>query len=450
MNRDELIQADLDHVWHHVMAMHEVVESGPKVISQGEGALVWDVDGKEYFDAMSGIYTTPIGHGRKEIRDALYAQAEKLEFYPNFQHFTTPPVIELAERLSEILPGGLDRFFFVSGGSEAVDAALKIARQYHRQAGQSERYKFIALRGGFHGNTFGAVSATGVTLYRRPYEPLVPGFRHIPAPFCYRCPFGETHPSCELKCAKALEQQILFEDPATVAAFIAEPVINPIGEVPPPPEYFPLVRGICDRYGVLLILDEVITGFGRTGRWFGCEHWGVAPDIMTLAKGMTSGYLPAGVTATTTEIYQAFYGPDREGFMHGHTFGGHPLCCVAALANIEILQRERLVELGAATSQYLFQELARLCEHQIVGDIRGKGMLVGIDLVRDKETREKYPLTARVGLQIRERAYELGLICRDQRDVLVIAPPLITTREQVDRIVATLDRTIGEIEAKVK
>ena len=447
---ERMRKSDLAHVWHHVMQMREIAECGPKIIVRGEGIRVWDVDGREYIDAMSGIYTTPVGHGRKEIRDAIYAQAEKLEFYPNFQYFSTPPAIELAEKLAVLMPGDLSRFFFVTGGSEAVDTALKIARQYHFLRSNASRYKFISLQGGFHGTTFGALSAMGIPSYRKQYGPLVPGFRHIPAPFCYRCAFDETYPNCDLKCAEALERQILFEDPETVAGFLAEPVINPIGEVAPPKEYFPIVREICDRYGVLMILDEVITGFGRTGTMFGCEHWEVVPDIMTLAKGMSSAYVPCGATATTSAVYEAFYGGDDRTLMHGHTFGGHPLACVAVLANIEILEREDLVERGAEMSRYLFRELDRLYEHKVVGDIRGKGMLVGMDLVRDRATKEKYPPSDQVGIRIRERAYELGLICRDQRDVIVIAPPLITTREDVDRIVAILDQAIGEIEESSK
>jgi len=442
-----LIQSDLDHVWHHVMPMHEVAESGPKVIVRGEGSLVWDVEGKEYLDAMGGIYTTPIGHGRADVIEAICEQGRKLEFYPNFQFYTTPPVIELAEKLTALYPADMKRWFFCSGGSEAMDTALKIARQYWKQSGKPGKHKFIALRGGFHGVTFGAASATGITLYREPYEPLVPGFRHVPAPFCYRCPCKEAYPGCCLKCVDALEQQIVFEHPDTVAAFIAEPVLNPIGEVPPPVEYYQRVRELCDRYQVLFLFDEVITGFGRTGKWFGCEHYGVKPDLVTFAKGITSGYQPCGAVGVPEWIDQAFWGPDKTGFMHGHTFGGHPMACVAALKNIEILESENLVALGAERADYLFQQLQRLHEHRVMGDIRGKGMLIGMDLVRNKETKEKYPPEIRVGIRIRERAWELGLICRDQRDVLVIAPPLVTTKEQCDRIVDTLDRAIGEVEA---
>jgi adenosylmethionine-8-amino-7-oxononanoate aminotransferase len=446
---EELKREDARYVWHHVMQMRDIAERGPKIIERGDGALVWDVDGKEYIDGMSGIYTTPIGHNRKEIRDAIYAQAEKLEFYPNFQYFSNVPVVQLAKKLSAITPGNLSVFFFVSGGSEAVDTAFKMARQYHYESGYQKRYKIIALRGGFHGVTFGGLSATGITSYRKKYEPLVPGFRHVPAPFCYRCAFDESYPECGLKCVKALEQQIIFEDPETVAAFIAEPVINPIGEVVPPKEYLPMVREICDQYGVLMILDEVITAFGRTGKMFGCQHWGVVPDIMTLAKGMASGYQPIGATVTKPEIAGKFYGEDGTELMHGHTFGGHPLACVAAMANIEIIEREDLVERGAKTSEYLFSRLHRLYDHRTVGDIRGKGMLVGIDLVKDKQTKEKYPLTDKVGIRIRERAYELGLICRDQRDVLVIAPPLILTKDQADRIADIFDQAIGDIEKEL-
>lgn len=444
---EEVRRRDVRHVWHHVMQMTEVAEYGPKIIARGQGALVWDVDGREYVDSMSGIYTSHLGHCNQEILDAIYEQGKVLEFYPIFQYYSNPKVSELGAKLAEILPGDLGVCFFCSGGSEAVESAIKIARQYHFERGQGHRWKIIALQGGFHGVTFGALSATGVTGYRYQYGPLVPGFYHVPAPFCYRCPYELTYPGCDLLCAKMLEKEILFQGPETVAAFIAEPVINPLGEVVPPREYYQRVREICDRYGVLMILDEVITGFGRTGTLFGCEYFGVVPDIITLAKGMASGYQPIGAAVTTPAIAETFAKEGSPGLMHGYTFGGHPLACAAALKTIEIIQRDGMVERVERLGKYLFERLQKLYEHRIVGDVRGKGLLVGIDLVKDKDTKEKFPLSQKTGIRIRERAfYEYGVICRDQRDVLVIAPPFVSTEEQLDRVVDGLDRAIGDVE----
>lgn len=446
MATEAIRKRDLDHVWHHVMQMTEVAEHGAKIIARGEGALVWDVDGKEYIDSMSGIYTNHLGHCNQEIMDAIYEQGKVLEFYPIFQYYSNTKVSELGAKLAEILPGDLSVSFFCSGGSEAVESAIKIARQYHFERGQAHRWKIIALQGGFHGVTFAALSATGVTSYRYQYGPLVPGFYHVPPPFCYRCPYELAYPACDLLCAKMVEKEILFQGPDTVAAFIGEPVINPLGEVVPPREYYQRIREICNRHGVLMILDEVITGFGRTGTLFGCEYPGVVPDIVTLAKGMASGYQPIGAAVTTPAIASAFAGSGM-GLMHGHTFGGHPLACAAALKTIEIIQRDRMVERVERLGRHLFQRLEKLYEHRIVGDVRGKGLLVGIDLVKDKKTKEKYPPAMRTGIHIRERAfYEYGIICRDQRDVLVIAPPFVCTAEQLDRVADGLDAAIGDIE----
>jgi putrescine---pyruvate transaminase len=449
MNQDEILANDINHLWHHVVQMRDVELDGSKVIVKGEGAFVWDIAGREIIDGMSGIYTTQIGHGRKEIRDAINHQAEIIEFYPIFQYYSNLPSIELAAKLANMMPGDLKKIFFVNSGSEAVDSALKLARGYWYYQSRPGKTKFICLRGGFHGTTFGSVTATGVSFYKPAYEPLVPGFHHVPAPFCYRCFYEKEYPSCNMLCVRAIEELIKFEGPQTVAAFISEPIMNPIGEVVPPKEYFPIIRELCDKYEILMITDEVITGFGRTGTMFASEWMGVTPDMITLAKGITSGYLPLGAVAVSDRIATEFYGESSKGFFHGSTFGGHPLCCAAALANIKILEQENLVRKAKDDGEFFFNRLNQLYQHRIIGDIRGKGLLIGIDIVKDKETHEKFDLSLKVGVRIRERAYELGLICRDQRDVLIMAIPFIMTREQLEKIATILEQAITEIESTV-
>jgi adenosylmethionine-8-amino-7-oxononanoate aminotransferase len=295
----------------------------------------------------------------------------------------------------------------------------------------------------------GSLSANGVTPIRTPFEPLVPGFSHVSPPYCYRCEFGLSYPACDLQCAKAVEQEIVAQGPDTVAAFIAEPVIGSAGCIPPPPEYFPLVRQICDRHGVLLILDEVICGFGRTGKLFASEHWNVVPDLMTVAKGLGSGYVPIGATIAKNEVYEQFLGDDSATFSHGITFGGHPVACAAALANVEIILREKLAERAAEMGRYLMDGLKQLEKHPIVGEIRGLGMLIGIELVADRQTKRQFPPSARVGQQISAVAWEMGLMVRNNWDIMQLSPPLVLTKEEADRVVDILDRSFAQVQAKL-
>lgn len=446
---EQLKEDDVRYTFHHVTQMREVAEAGSRIIVSGKGCLVWDIEGREYIDGLAGIYTTQVGLGRKEIYDAMYAQAEKLAFYPPFQYYATVPFIELSKKLSEIAPGSLSRVFLTNGGSESNETALKMIRQYHYNKGFPSKYKFIARRGSFHGDTFGALSAHGLTAYRQKFGPLVPGFRHVAPPYCYRCSFGQTYGRCDFECVKAVEEMIIFEGPETMAGFIGEPIQNALGDVVPPKEYWPRIREICDKYGLLLIMDEVCTGFGRTGKWFGCEHWDIVPDILVVAKGMSSGYQPIGAAIVTKEVGDAFYGEADKAFMGGYTFGGHPITCAAALANIEIMEKESLVARAKEMGDYLFGELEGFKEHKVVGDIRGLGLQIGIELVKDKASKEKFPPEERVGIRIRDRAFELGLMIRERYDTLGLAPPLILTKEEADRILEILDRAISDIEAEL-
>jgi len=420
----------------------------PRVIVKAYGSTIVDAAGKEYIDGLAGLFLVNVGHGRKEIHEAIARQLEELEYYSLFMGFSNPPAIKLAQKLAEITPPGLNHSFFVNGGSEAVDTAFKIARQFHLREGK-RRYKVISRRRAYHGVTMGALSANGVTPIRTPFEPLVPGFSHVSPPYCYRCEFGLSYPACDLQCAKAVEQEIVAQGPDTIAAFIAEPVIGSAGCIPPPPEYFPLVRQICDRHGVLLILDEVICGFGRTGKLFASEHWNVVPDLMTVAKGLGSGYVPIGATIAKNEVYEQFLGDDSATFSHGITFGGHPVACAAALANVEIILREKLAERAAEMGRYLMDGLKQLEKHPIVGEIRGLGMLIGIELVADRQTKRQFPPSARVGQQISAVAWEMGLMVRNNWDIMQLSPPLVLTKEEADRVVDILDRSFAQVQAKL-
>ncbi len=355
----ELRRLDGDHCWHPLFQHGPRGSDNPLLVfERGEGCTLYDAEGRAYLDAGGGLWNVNVGYGRQEIAAAAFEQLQRLPFYPHSQ--INAPAARLAARLAELLPGALSRTFYTNSGSEANETAFKIARQCQRQRhpGQ-DRYKILARYQGYHGFTMGALSATGQVGRRLPYEPLVPGFQHVDPPYCYRCPLHLRYPECGIACVDEFDERIRREGPETVAAVVVEPVIGGGGVIVPPDDYLPRLRRICDRYDVLLITDEVITGWGRTGRLFACEHWGVVPDIMVLAKGITSGYLPLGATVVTEEIFDAFRGEPGDGreFAQVCTYGGHPACCAAALANIDILTRERLWERAEEVGAHLLEGL---------------------------------------------------------------------------------------------
>ncbi|MCL4465126.1 MAG: aspartate aminotransferase family protein [Chloroflexi bacterium] len=429
----DLVQADREHLLHPVAPLYELEKTGPFIIAEGHGIFVRDNDGKEYVDGMSALWNVNVGHGRKSIAEAAAAQMSKLAFAPSFWGMANPPSIQLAARLAELTPEGLKRFFFTSGGAESNETAFKLARYYFRMQGQ-DKYKIIARHGGYHGISLGALSATGVPSYHDKFGPTCPGFLHIPAPYCYGCAFDKVYPQCEIDCAAELERAILREGPETVAAFIAEPVQGVGGVIVPPPEYFPKIEAICKKYDVLFIADEVITGFGRTGKWFGVQNWNVHPDMISFAKGVTSGYLPLGGVALTERIYEGIKRPDTV-FMHGFTYNGHPSCCAAALANLDILVGEDLPGNAARVGKYLQDRFQEFYRYEFVGNVRGIGLLAAVELVANRETKTKFAHSLKVGAQVAAAARANGLICRAIGDVLVFAPPLIITRPQVDMLV---------------
>jgi adenosylmethionine-8-amino-7-oxononanoate aminotransferase len=440
---------DLQHLWHG-NTQHRGLEARPPLeISSADGCYVVDADGRRYLDAMAGLFCVNVGYGRRAIVDAVAAQMAQLAYYPLTQ--SHGPAARLAARLAGLLPRGLSRVFFSNSGSEAVETALKMARQCARRShpGQN-RYKIIARHRGYHGFTMGAASATGQNPRKTAFEPLVPGFLHVPPPDHYRCSFCSSQPACTLTCADEIERVIRMEGPETVAAVIAEPVIGGGGIFPAPEGYLERVRAICDRYGILLIIDEVITGFGRTGKLFGFEHAGIRPDILTFAKGLTSAYLPLGATVASEEIFESFYGdPESDAkFAQVSTFGGHPSSCAAALANLDILTGERLWENSAATGAYLFEKL-RGIRSPWIGEIRGRGLLIGLEMVADGG---KTPLPEARMVQLLRALREAGVLAGRNNDsvpgycnVLILSPPLILSREQADSIVAAIQGVLEKL-----
>ena len=343
-----LQESALEHLWVYLREPSDMAEKGdPTIFVSGKGVHVTDALGNTSIDGMSGLWLKNVGYGRKEIADVAYEQMLNLTYMP--LGTTTEPTIRLAEKIAQIAPGDMTRSFFTSGGSEAIETALKLTRAYFKRVGEPNRTKFISRKGSYHGATMGAMALGGSHLYPKiDYEPLMPGVFHVPQPLPYRCEFGgQTPEECAELCANAVEEMIKFQDPETIGAVVAEPIASPPGCAVPGDNYWPRLREICDKYGCLLIADEVITGFGRTGKMFATEHWGVTPDMMTVAKGITSGYIPAGGCITRGEISDAFVGSPKAAFKHVITFGGHPVAAAAALKNIEIMESEGMVENSA-------------------------------------------------------------------------------------------------------
>ena len=441
-------QSDREHVWHPMLQHRQLEHRDLMVIASADGCEVTDAEGRTYLDAYAGLWNVIVGYGREEIARAAYEQLQQLPYYPLSQ--ATAPAADLAARLAEILPGDLSHLYYSNSGSEANETAIKIARQYARQAfpGQN-RYKVIARYQGYHGWTYGAMSATGQVYRRSRFEPLVPGFLHVDPPYCCRCPLKLQYPGCGLACVEEIDEVIRREDPETVAAVIAEPIIGGGGVIIPPDDYFPRLRQICDQYGVLLILDEVITGFGRTGRLFGCEHWGVVPDMMTMAKGITSGYLPLGACAVTPKVFEAFLGEagDRREFAQVVTYGGHPACCAAALANLDILMREKLWENAADVGAYLLQALQQL-DSPWLGEVRGKGLMIALELVDAGGALLEAERAGRVKAALLREGVIVGSMSHailGPESLLYVSPPLILTRDQADRIVAAFQVALQAI-----
>jgi adenosylmethionine-8-amino-7-oxononanoate aminotransferase len=444
---NELRQLAAKHVW---LPYTPVAQHGDTDVMQifvaGDGVRVTDVEGKSYFDAFSGLMYKNVGHGRQEIVDAVHAQLQKMSSAPMFYDGTIPGIL-LAAKLAEITPGSLSRVHYVSGGSEANEVAIKVAKQYHKLSGSGDRYKIIARQGEYHGFTHMTMALGKSSGYYSVFEPLTPGVRHIPQPYCYRCPLGLTYPDCGVACARALESTIENEGRDTVAAFLTSSISQQTPVAVPPPEYWPMIRSICDKYGVLLIDDEVVCGFGRTGKWFGIENWDVEPDIMAMAKGITSGYQPLGAVIVSKVISETFE-KSEDVLRSVTTYGGMPGSCAAGLANLTIFEEERLVEKSASMGEYISNRLQPLNQHPMVGDIRGMGMFWGIEIVKNKETRE--PIHPRKDVNnLTRKLTDLGLITRSDNGTIRFMPPLVTTEEEVDEAIGILDEAISQLEAEL-
>ncbi len=433
------------HLWMHFSRMgayddeHEV-----PVIVRGEGCYVYDEHGNRYLDGLSALFCVNAGHGRTELGEAAARQVEELDFYTLWS-YAHPRAIELATRIASLAPADLNRVFFTSGGSEAVDSALKLARNYHRMRGNGQKYKVIAREIAYHGTTLGALSATGITDLRSQFEPLAPGGCHVPNTNVYRWP-EDRHP---LWAANAIEERIEFEGPETVAAVIIEPVQNAGGCFVAPDGYFQRVREICDRHDVLMISDEVICAWGRLGHWFGCERFGFTPDLITVAKALTSAYAPMGALIASDRVAEPFM-EGNASFAHGFTFAGHPIAAAIAMANLDVFEREGLCDHVLAKEGEFRQMLESLHEIPIVGDVRGAGYFHAIELVKDKETKESFDAEEAEDLLrgfLSRELFRKGLICRadDRGDpVIQLAPPLIADTEQFEEIHGVLHDVLSQ------
>jgi len=425
------------------------------LVTHGDGIYLYDETGKRYIDGSGGALVTNIGHGHKEILQRMTEQMG-LAGYVHGTQFTTKSLEAYAEALGEILPEGLGKIYFLSGGSESIEAAIKLARQYCLESGQSQRWRVVARWHSYHGNTLGALSLTGRIGMRRPYLPLLIDFPHFPPPYCYRCPFNLVHPGCELECAKALENVIQMEGPETISGVILEPIIGAtVGAVVPPDGYLPLIKEICRRYGILLIDDEVMTGMGRTGTWFAVEHWDVVPDVMVLGKGMSGGLFPLAAMVARNDIVETLK-ERRGGFVHGHTFSHHPVACAVGLSVMEYIKKNNLVERSRERGIYLMKRLGELKAFPFVGDVRGKGLMTAIEFVRDQDSKEPFPRAAKFTEKIIDLAFENGLVLYPgtgfvdgvNGDMAMVGPPFIIEEQQIDEIIDILKKTFSQITKK--
>jgi adenosylmethionine-8-amino-7-oxononanoate aminotransferase len=448
-DRPAVVRQDLDNVIHPIVP-HKQLEQQQLVIVSGKDSTVVDADGREYLDGMAGLWCVNIGYGRTELAEVAADQMRDLAYYPHTA--MNRPAAALAEKVNGLL-GGDNHVYFVSSGSEANEAAFKFARQYARhEFPQQNRYKTISRYYAYHGTTLATLAAGGMGDRKMKFEPLSGNdFVHVAPPYCYRCPFGLEPTSCELACVKNMETTIQGEGPETVAEVIIEPIMSAVGVAVPPDGYLPAVAELCRKHGVLLHVDEVINGFGRTGRLFAHEHAGIKPDIVTVAKGISSAYLPMAATVVRNSVFQSFLGDPSENRQVNqvNTYGGHPVAAAVALRNIEILLQEKLAERSAENGAYLLDALRTLTRHKWVGDVRGKGLYAGVELVTDRASKAVMP-QAQIK-RITERCQELGVIVgrsgggRHLGNTLVLAPPLVLTRPEIDRIVSVLDRVIPEI-----
>ena len=420
----------------------------PTILTSGEGVHVVDIDGNRTIDAVGGLWNVNLGYSCDPVKEAIFAQLSALPYYSTFRGTTNDKAIALSYELAEFFKeDGMTRSFFTSGGSDSVEVALKLARQVHRIRGEGSRTKFLSLKKGYHGTHFGGVSVNGNAKFRNAYEPLLPGCYHIPAPYTYRNPFNETDPEkLAALCAAALEDEIVFQGASTIAAFIMEPVLGAGGVIPPHKSFMPEVRKICDRHGILLISDEVITAFGRTGSESGARHFGVQPDLMCTAKAITNGYFPFGAVMIADHLTETFE-KDETGMASvdtGYTYSGHPVGAAAALAALGEIRRQRVHENAGARGKQLLDGLKALQQkHDVVGDVRGEGLMCALELVSDRETKK--PVAKKVPLKLQKSTYDQGVMIRVSGNNVILSPPLVIDSGHVEQILSALGTGLSSL-----
>ncbi|MAZ19375.1 MAG: aspartate aminotransferase family protein [Ahrensia sp.] len=431
------------HMWHPMAHPADSLANPPKIIVGGEGVRITDVDGKQTLDAVGGLWNVNLGFSCKPVKEAIAAQLEALPYYSTFRGTSNDAAIELSYMLREFFaPDGLTRAFFTSGGSDSVETALRLARQYHKVRGEPGRVKYLSLKKGYHGTHFGGASVNGNANFRTQSEPLLPGCYHVPAPYTYRNPFNETDPAKLAQlCASALEDEIAFQGAGTIAAFIMEPVLGAGGVIPPHESFMPMIREICDKHGILLIADEVITAFGRTGAWSGSRLWGVQPDMMSTAKAITNGYFPFGAVMINDKVAEVFEKDEtgRAAIGHGYTYSGHPVGAAAAIACLKETEKLNVAANAGARGAELYEGLKGLAEkHELIGDVRGgHGLMCALELVSDRAA--KTPIDKATIGKIFEATYDAGVMVRVSGPNIIMSPPLVLTSEDVQQIVDALD-----------
>ncbi|MFP6743324.1 MAG: aspartate aminotransferase family protein [Alphaproteobacteria bacterium] len=436
-------EADRRHHLHPYTDHKALGEKGVRIITRGDGVYLWDSEGSRLMDAMAGLWCVNIGYGRPELAKVAARQLEELPYYNTFFQSATPPVIELSEMLAEVTPEGLNHVFFANSGSEANDTIAKMARYYWNLMGKPKKKTIISREYAYHGVTMAATSLSGLSPMHTPFDLPLPRFDHVAAPYWYKHGGDMSPDDFGIKAAKAVEDRILELGADQVAAFIGEPIMGAGGVVFPPATYWGEIQRICREHDVLLIVDEVICGFGRTGEWFGCDTFDIAPDFMTMAKGLSSGYMPISGLMVNDRIADPII--NRGEFVHGFTYSGHPVAAAVAMENVRILRDEKIVEtVGTDTGPYLQARLRELADHPLVGEVRGVGMIAGIELVEDKAARKSYDAGRKVGQTCRDLCTENGVIVRAVRDVIVLSPPLIISRDEIDVLVNTLAQCLDE------
>ena len=441
-SNQDFISQDTEHLIHPLH--HRGMHSNGLVWVKGRGAILEDADGNEYLDGLAGLWNNTAGHGQQTLVDAASQQMSTLPYASGYTGSTNPRAIELAERLSEIMYPKINHFFFTSGGGESSDSNFKMARYYWKLKGKPEKTKVISRQWGYHGVTLAAMSATGISSYWPMFEPRMPGFVHIPSPYPYRyqAPSGESQ---GIAAANELEKAILREGPDSVAMFLAEPVQGAGGVIVPQDDYFPRIREICNQYNILFVADEVITGFGRTGTMFGLQHWNVEPDMIQFAKGITSGYFPLGGICISDEIYQTMI-ESETAWMHAYTYSSHPVGCSVGLAMLDLIEKEDFTTQARDKGERLLINLKdTLGDHPNVGDVRGLGMMCAVEIVKDKSTGEEFDASEKIGPKVHQAGVQRGLFSRVRGDVYCLAPPIITSEQQLDQIVDILNDSIKKI-----